>query len=368
MFSHNGKVSSRQVEILLILQMFNTGILLLPRIAAHIAGQDGYVLPIIALVFGLIYVYSIITLTTTFKGDTFVEFTLKILPKGAAYIVIWVFALKIIVTTGLELRMFGEMISQVLLPKTPLPVIMLAMLLTVSYLVKSGIEAIARAAEVLVYFIFIPLIIVLIFIVVKADYKQLMPFFQSKPMAIGKGAFVISLSFIPIEFMLMLTGLMKKPEKAKKTTLWAIVAIAIIECIVLVLTYSGIGLGASKRQIWPVLTLMQSIQFPGSLIENQEILMMTCWIFSIFMYISSGLYFTSLIGSRCFKFKRENVFVIPFIPVVYFIAAFPRSLVEAYEYYINFQRYFGIWFLVPVPVILLVLARVRKVGSSYEKA
>ncbi len=366
MFSHNGKISVRQVKILLILQMFNTGILLLPRIAGKIAGRDGYVLPIIALLFGLAYVYTVLGLTTQFRGETFVEFAPKIVPKGVAYVLIVFFALKLLVGAGLELRMFGEMISRVMLPKTPLPVILLTMLLTISYLVKSGIEATARMAEILIYFIFVPLAIVLIFIAAKADYKQLTPFFQAGPLQIGKGAFLISLSFMPIEFMLMLTGLMERPEEGKRATLVAIVIVSGIEVVVTLLTFVGIGVVESQKQVWPVLTLMQSIQFFGSFVENQEVLMMTCWVFSIFMYVSSGIYILSLIGSRVFKFKRENIFVLPTLPIIYAIAMVPRNLTQVYTYYRNFQYYVGLWFLLPIPLILLILIKVKKVGDRHE--
>ncbi|WP_069999332.1 GerAB/ArcD/ProY family transporter [Cellulosilyticum sp. I15G10I2] len=366
MFSHNSKVSVRQVEILLILQMFNTSILLLPRIAANHVGRNGYILPIVALIFGMLYLYAITSLTNRFKGDTIVEFMPKILPKAIGYCVIGLFALKILITTGLEMRMFGEMVSQVMLPTTPLPVIILSLLLTTAYLVKSGIEATARMAEVLMYFIFFPLAIVLVFIIAKADYKQLMPFFETDMVSIGRGAFFISLSFMPIEFMLILAGLMKKQEKSRRAMLLALIIIAIIEAIVIVSTYIGIGVNETNKQIWPVLTLMQSVQFPGSWIENQEVFMMTSWVFSIYMYISSGLYFTSLMGSRSFKFKRENIFLLPIIPVVYFIAIFPKSLVDAYKYYIMFQYRFGIWFLFPIPIILLGIAKMRKAGNTNE--
>lgn len=366
MFSHNGKVSVRQVKILLILQMFNTSILLLPRIAAEHVGRDGYILPVVALIFGFVYLYAIAALTDRFPGNTLVEFLPKVFPKIISYGIIGLFALKIIITTGLEIRMFGEMVSQVMLPKTPLPVIILAMLLTTAYLVKSGIEATARMAEILIYFIFIPLVIVLTFIVVRADYKQLMPFFTTDVISIGKGAFFISLSFVPIEFMLILAGLMKRQEKSKQAMTTALITIAIIEVIVIVLTYIGIGVKESTRQIWPILTLMQSIQFPGSWIENQEIFMMTSWVFSIYMYISSGIYFTSLIASRVFKFKRENVFILPIIPIIYFIAIFPQSLIDAYKYYVTFQSVFGVWFLAPVPIIVLLVAKMKKVGGKNE--
>ncbi len=364
MFTHNGKISVRQATMLLVLQMFNMTILILPKIATDFVGRNGYILPIVALVFGFIYVCCITGLTKNFPGDTLVEFTPKIVPKFVAYIIIIAFAIKVIVTTGLELRMFGEMISQVMLPKTPIIVIILMMLLATAYLVKSGMEATARMGEILIYFVFIPLGILFFKILVGTDYKQVMPFFQTELRQVGWGSYYISLSFMPIEFMLMLTGLMQRPEKAKRAGLTAICIIAVLEMLIILLTICSIGLGEVKRQIWPVLTLMQSIQNAGSVIQNQEILMMTGWIFSVFMYISTGLYFTSLIGSRSLKFRRENVFVLPLVPIIYFIAVWPKSLIQTYDYYIRFQRYFGVWFLIPVPLLLWLIMKGRGIGHD----
>ena len=364
MFTHNGKISIRQATILLILQMFNVTILLLPKLAVSFVGRNGYVLPIVAIIFGIIYVLCICGLTKKFPEDTLVEFTPKILPKWIAMIICYVFMIKILITTGLELRMFGEIIGQVMLPRTPLPVIMLVLLLTVAYLVKSGAEATARMGEVLIYFAFIPLALVFLYTFRGADYRQLMPFFQMTFSDTGWGAFFISLSFMPIEFMLMMTGLMEKPNKAMKPAMAAMIIVAILEAGVILLTISGIGLGEVERQVWPVLTLMQSIQGAASVMENHEIFMMTGWTLSIFMFISSGVYFASLIGSRTFKFKRENLFVLPLVPIVYFIAIWPRSLIETYHYYLAFQRYFGVWFLMPIPLVLLIIAKVRRVGDA----
>jgi len=364
MFSHNGKISNRQVMILLILQMFNTNILLLPKLSTQYVGQNGYILPIVAIILGILYVYCITVLTMKFPNMTLVELTRSILPNWLAYILLIIFAAKVLVGTGLELRMFGEMISQVMLPKTPIIVIMIIMLLTTSYLVKSGIEATARMGEVLIYFIFIPLIIVFIIIAVSADYRELLPFFQTDIKSVGLGALNISFSFIPLEFLLMMTGLMEKPNKARKVGITAIIIVGILECIIILLTISEIGLGETQRQIWPVIALMQSIGLTNSVVENQEVLMMVAWFLSIFMYLSSGLYFVTLIGSRSCRFKRENIFVLPLIPIILFIAVWPRGLVQAYNYYLGFQYYFGIWFLIPIPLILLLIAKIRRLGSE----
>lgn len=360
MFSHNGKISVRQVEIFLILQMLNTAILFLPKIAGRYVGRNGYILPILAIIPGIIYIYCIDALTRQFAKETLVEFAPKIVPSFIAYIILILFAIKIAITTGLEVRMLGEMVSEVLLPKTPLQVIILVMLFTVAYLVKSGIEATGRMAEVLIYFVAIPLILVFVLIVPHAEYKQLMPFFQTNLRGIGLGTFVVSLAFSPIEFMLMMSGLMQKPKKAKRTMLVAVITIGVVEAIIVLLTYTGVGFNEVQRQVWPVLTLMQSISLSSSIIENQEILMMTGWILSIFMYISAGIYFTSLIGSRSLKYQRENVFILPLVPVIYFIAMIPENLVAAYDYYNRFQLYFGIWFLLPIPLILALIAKGKR--------
>ena len=368
MFSHNGKISARQVRLLLILQMFSTFMLILPRVAAYIAEQDGYLLPITGFIFGSIYLITITALTNRFKGETIVEFAPKIITKPLGIILCIVFLVKIIIGTALELRMFGEMISQVLLPKTPLPVIILTMLFAVVYLIKSGIEAGGRMAEVVIYFVALPFFIIFLIIVGRADYKQLMPFFQATTKQIVRGGYYVSLIFSPLEFMLLLVAFMKKPEKARSTCFIATGIIAALEVIIIVITFAGIGVGESKRNIWPVLTLMRSIQFPGSFIENQEILMMTCWIMSIYMYISGGMYFSMLIISRLFQFKRENISVLPLIPIVYFIAMVPNSLISAYKAFLAFQANFGFWFLLPVPLLLLVVSKIRKVGNPNENS
>ena len=366
MFTHNGKISVRQVTLLLVLQMFNMTILILPRIAVDSVGRNGYILPIVAILLGSIYVWCITALIQKFPGDTLVEIIPKIVPRIIAYMIIIGFALKIIIGIGLELRMFGEMINQVMLPKTPLVVIMLVMLLAVVYLVKSGIEATARMGEILIYFVFIPLAIVFFKSILNADYKEVMPFFQTNFKQVGWGSYYISLSFVPIEFMLMMGGLMEKPHEARKATLRAVIIIAILESLIILLTICSIGASEVTRQVWPILTLMQSIQNAREIMENQEIFMMTGWILSIFMYISSGLYFVSLIGSRSFKFKRENIFVLPLMPIVYFIAVWPNSLIQTYAYYIKFQQYFGIWFLIPVPIILWLIAKGRGIKNGNE--
>ncbi|MEG0013807.1 MAG: endospore germination permease [Cellulosilyticaceae bacterium] len=366
MYTHNAKISVHQAKLLLVLQMFNMSIIILPRIAAKTAGHDGYMLPIAAFILGSIYIGVIVSLVNRFPGKDIVEFAPKIVGIPIAVVINTIFAIKLLISAGFELRMFAEMISQVLLPNTPLAVIILVMLFTVYYLIKSGAEASGRMAEVLMYFVFVPLVMILILIVIKTDYKQLLPMFQSEPKDFLSGAYYVSLTFVPLEFLLVLGAIVNKPSKMKGICFFAIGVTSVLEILIIGLTFTGIGTVETTRQIWPVLTLMQSVQLPGSFVENQEILMMVWWVLSIYMYVSGGIFVASQILSRLAKFQRENVTVIPLIPIVFFIAMAPGSLVEAYQYFIKFQGIYGIVFLLIVPAVLLCVAKLRKVGGTGE--
>ena len=45
----NDKISVRQLQVLLILDIFGTGVIVMPRIAASIAGENGWLVAIFAM-------------------------------------------------------------------------------------------------------------------------------------------------------------------------------------------------------------------------------------------------------------------------------------------------------------------------------
>ncbi len=366
MYIHNATISIRQVKILLILQMFNMSTLMIPKIAAQTAGHDGYLLPLLAFVLGCIYSYLIVKVLERFPDKGLDTIAPEVLTRWVGWCVIALYVIKLTIGAGLEMRVFTEMVSQVLLPNTPIAVIIILMLFAVYYLIKSGIEATGRMAELLVYFVFIPLAFVLLLILIKPDYGQLLPLFQANVEGVLSGSYAISLTFMPLELILVIGAMVNQPNKVRRACITSIAIVSVIEVIIIALTYAGVGMVATSEQLWPVLLLMQSIQLPGSFLENQEILMMMCWILSTYLYLCGSLYVASLTLSRVFKFKRQNTTVLPLMPIVLIIAMIPGSLGESYTYLTNYMQYTGPLFLVVVPFIILIVAKIRGVGGKHE--
>ena len=64
MFSENDKISIRQLQALLILDLFGTGVVTLPRQTVNVAGNDAY----IAVLLGSI-IMAVFTLVFTILGQ-----------------------------------------------------------------------------------------------------------------------------------------------------------------------------------------------------------------------------------------------------------------------------------------------------------
>lgn len=364
MFSHNGKISARQMTLLLILQMLNLNMLMMPRIGARYLNRNAYLAPICAIVIGILEVWIITALTNHFEHKTLVEITKELLPNWLAVCLMFLFVIKLVMSTSLELRMFGELISQIMLPKTPISMIMICMLLVSAYLVKNGVEATGRMGEIMLYFVGVPLFIALLLVAFRTDYEELLPFFRIDFGDAFIGVGLVSVMFVPIEAMLMLTGLMRYPEKSRKAGFIAVITIGIVQALISLFCITQNGVYETQNQMWPTILLMKSLGMKNTIVENQEVLMLIVWIFTVYMYICINLYISSLIGSRCFEFKRENVFVLPLIPVVLLLANLPYDLGVIYKCYLNFEYYFGLWFVIPIPLILLGIAKMKGVRSS----
>ncbi|HHW67462.1 MAG TPA: endospore germination permease [Epulopiscium sp.] len=367
MFSKNDKVSVRQVEILLILDLFSVSILSFPRMAAEIANQDAWIAVIGATLLAFIYGYTITSIVKRFPEDTFVEFSSKVLSKSVGIFLSLLFSIKLSITMAMELRIFGELVKQVLLPRTPIEIIMASMLLTCAYLVRKGYECNARLGEILVFIIFIPLIVILLFVLPDTDFSNLKPIFTTPFPRLLKGSYFLSFIYTPIELILLVGPLVNDLKKARRVSFIAITFTGIINVILTIITVSVLGSVGTKQQIWPVMTLMQIIEIPGAFVERQDALMMIFWILIVFSFISTLMYFISFILTRILKAEEHKFLVLPLVPIIYLISLIPDNIVEAFNWIEFLRKYIRILFLLPIPLLLLIVAKIRKLGESIEE-
>lgn len=364
MFSQNNKISMRQVKILIILNMFSNTSLILPRIASEIAQGDGHFIVLGGAVISLIYVYVITSLAKRFPNQNIVEYTELIFNKPIALIIGIVLMLKFIILAGLEIRVFGELVKQSLLRDTPIEIIVIAMLLVVVYLTRKGYEARARMAELLIFVILIPLVLIFIFAVPNFEVYNISPIFAISGSKFIYGSFMMSFAYSGLELLLLSTPFILKPNKLPKVALKSVAFVGILNALICVLTIGSFGPVETSRQIWPVMSIMQIIHLPGALIQRQDALMVSFWIMTVFLLINAYLFFSSLLIKKMTRLKEQNFLVLPLVPIVYLISLMPDNIIETYDLLTIMTQYVSILFLLPIPLILLIVAKLRGLGIN----
>lgn len=368
MYSMNDKVSIRQIKILTILDIFSAGILIMPRIMVERGQQDGWLLVIGGTFMALIYGFIIGRLIQRMGDENFVTFTEKVLTKPISILINTFMLILLLGLASLEVRIFGEVSKQLLLPKTPLEILIMSMLLITAYTARKGYECRGRLGEILIFFALIPIVLVLVFALgTNAKIAHLAPFFQLSWKDFLTGSFRFSLSYLGVGLVLFCNHLVHSPKRLAKGIQRSIMIVGVLSVFTIMATITVLGVNSTKMNIWPVLSLMQGVNVSGSFIERQEALMVVFWIISVFSLLSGYIYFSSLILTTMIGSREQSYLVFPLLPFIYIGSLLAGNIIQLYEVYKWSYTYLSGVFLIVIPVVVLFIAKVRKVGVALDK-
>ena len=366
MQSLNDKISLRQLQILLVLDILGTGVTALPRIAAESAGQDGWISVIIATAAACLVVFMAASLAKRFPNMSFPNYTAAILPAPLASLISLVLTIKITLNCALELRIFGEIVRHTMLPTTPFAVVCAIMLLISAYAAARGYETRARIGEILIFVALLPLIVIFSLAARETDLSNLQPVLDVTPMQILDGAAQSVFAFTGMELILLAFPYLAKPQKARRAATLAILAVGLLMTIVTALTIARFTAAGTTPRPWPVLDMMDTIDLPGSFIERQEALMMSFWIVSLFAVVNAGLFFSSLLLRDIVKHGKHSMYVLLLIPIIFLLSMLPESMTQTYNFLRLLNRTLGSAFYAAVIPLLLLIAILRKTGTDQK--
>ena len=360
MLAANGKITMRQLQILIVLGALGTGVIVLPRRVAEFAGQDGWVIVIglivLAAAVGWLISAAVTAATQAKPGAGFIAFTGHLLTRPVAYIcglALWV---KLVFSAGLELRVFMEITQAVMLPQTPLPAVSIAVLAVCAYAAVKGMETRARVAEILFAVMALPFVFLVGLAFFDTDFSNLQPVLVTPPQELLNGTLRLGFIFTGLECLLLVSPFLRKGKHMGRHVASALAFAGGIILLITVLTIAKFGHGVAA-QSWPVLRMMDMLNIPGSFIERQEALMFTFWIITAFAIGNMMLFFGGLLVKDMFKMKTRHLGVLATAVVVFAVSVFPWR--DVYGVLDFMYMTAGVFFLVVLPIILLIAAKVR---------
>ena len=369
MVFQNDKISLGQLQVLIILDIFGTGVILLPKRSAAFAGRDGWLCVIIAAVMAMTCAFLICRLIRIFPEKSFFDYSSGLLTKPIAYLLNLGLIMKILLGLVCELRFFGEISKMILLYNTPFFVIIAGLLVISAYAALKGIETRARIGQIIIWFIFIPLIFVLILVSSDVDFTNILPVGESAPAKIVEGGFYCVSAFSGLEFILLISPYLNKHEKAIKRSVAAVALAGVLMCIITLITISHFGANNITNQEWAVLEMMDAVDLPGTFIERQEALIMSLWILSSFAGVNAGLFFGGVVSRTIFKQGKQAYYIAAFVLISFAASVCIKDISLVYKIMDFNFTYLGAAYMFVIPLLLNLLARLRGgINMSGNKA
>lgn len=356
----NDKISLRQLQILIILDAFSTGMIVLPRKLSILANQDAYLIAILSTFFAMAYMYLIMSVGRLFPFDNFVSYTKKIFNRPFAIIISIGFILKIFIGLTFELRSFGEIINQTLLYKTPVFIVMGTTLLISSYAASKGIETRARLGEFLIGIVTIFSLLVIGLLTFNADFSNLKPFLTTEPKTFLFGSFTTSNSFIGLEYGLLIYPFLLNKIEARKSAVSSVFIYGAILTIFTILSLAHFGDMSLKRQLWPVLELINTIHLPGSFIERQDAFVISFWFIGVFTTVTSGLFFSAILFKDLLKFGQHSIYIGICSVILLFLTISINSISTVLLPIQSISLWLNIFYLFIFPILCLAFAHLKK--------
>jgi len=216
---------------------------------------------------------------------------------------------------ALVLRQFSDAFGSVILPRTPIPVITLVLVLTAVYSAYTGLESIGRLSMFLVPWLLAFFALGYTGRVPDLSFARLMPFWGPGPGNLAVQALKHTGLYSELLTLLILIPYLRKPAVGRAVAFWVIgltVAVMILIQVSILVTFDVLG---TDRLLYPVINLSDLVTL-GHLDARVEPLIVLLWIFMAAIKVSVILW---TLGTHLAETLRLPQFK-PLLPIVAVIA------------------------------------------------
>ncbi|SDN67296.1 spore germination protein KB [Bacillus sp. OK048] len=357
-----GKISTIQLEFIMIPTIVATGILSIPSIAGKFARHDMWMTPIIGSIIGFITVYIVWKLHQLFPKLTPIEYSEKILGKVFGMVFSLFLVCFYIDNTATVVRQYGNFISGNVMFDTPSIVFTIGIMFVSALAVCGGIEVIARSA-VICTTIYMSTSLFLLLLIKDIDIGFMLPILENGMLPVIKGGLVHSAWFSEFFLLSFIFPFLHHPKKGLKAGMKASLYVMLIFTYVnfFVLTLLGVS---SVNQFYPVYTIIRAISVMG-FFENFEIVFTASWVLGNFVKISIFLYVASLGLAQVFRLSSYRIVVFPLSLLLVLISYWDiPNMVVLVDYLTRIQPFYSILVQTVLPLFLLIIALARRKRSG----
>ncbi|NIK68141.1 GerAB/ArcD/ProY family transporter [Paenibacillus sp. BK720] len=361
------KITSSQAALVLNNTMLGAGILTLPRsVSETVKTPDSWISVLLGGLVVMLVVVLMVKLSLRFQGKTVFQYTQSLIGRYPGILWCLLLVLYYIAIAGFEIRVMSEVTMFYLLEGTPIWAITIPFIWLGAYLIRGGINAIARVGQIVFPISLFILIVSYLLSLRLFHLDNLRPVLGDGILPVILGLKSTVLVYSGCEVVMTLVAQLDHPKQALKAMLAGISIPAVIYFFTIIMVIGGLSVDSAVTSTWPTIDLIRSFEVTGFLFERFEFPLMVIWLMQMFCNYSSFFYNSSLGLSQLFNLPYKSV-IFALVPFIFLAAMIPKNINEVFKLGDDIG-YFSIFLFILFPVCLSLIAMIRsKGGPQHEK-
>ena len=351
-----GRISSRQLILMLVTTVVATDILTVPAIVARESKQDGWIsVLVLATAYGAIVAAIIAALARRFPTQTLIEYCETILGRWLGKITGLLFITWFIYIGGGIMRSFGEFMLIAFMPETPLVVLSAFVLILAAVTVRNGVEVIARVNTLTAMTSMSAFLAIIVLVAQDMNPATILPLLEQglKPVIAGS----ITSSAFRGELIVgaMLLPYVNQQLGGRRAAHWANLMIALILTVDVLANFFVLG-PLTALSTFPTLEIARYVSI-GRFVERFEVLVMIFWVAGVMVKFAIFYYATVLGTAQLFNVREYRPLVFPIGIILLVLSLIEHeNIIELISFLGKLFPVYGPVFETALPLFLLLAA------------
>lgn len=353
-----GKISAFQMALMIIPTIIATAVLVVPGITGKYAGRDMWISPIYGAPIGFFTVFIVYQLHKYYPEKSIIQYSRHIIGRIPAKILGFVYLFFFLHTCGVINQQYAGFIISSFLPRTPMIVIMISVVLVCAFAVRGGVEVLGRVAQLFIpIFMLLPFLLILLFN--DLEPKNMFPILEYGMLPSIRGSAVPMAWFSEVFLVSMLLPFVTDHEMGRR---WGMISVFvamlsfIIENIVSICLFGG----SVAHYRYPAFSAFRYINV-AAFFEHLEAFVIVIWVMGAFVKLAMFYYVLVLGTAQWLHLSDYRPLVFPFglLVIVFSIWAFPNAA-ELAEFLGTIVPFYLPLVLTLLPTLLLLIEIIRK--------
>ncbi|WP_409341826.1 endospore germination permease [Paenibacillus sp. MBLB4367] len=354
------QISQKQLMFILVFVLYGTVFITMPRELSVSAQHSGWIGIVMALLICLLFSWMVAKLASHMGNQDFVSYCRKLLGPWIGSVFTFVFLLvPTILFTAFTGRILIEMFVTLILPETPIGLLLAMELLLRLQLVHGGLNIVGRWGQFVMPGVAVILIALYGLAAVNVSADRILPLSNGTIPGIMEATFAICGAFTQGMVVLFIWNEVKEPERIRRSLMWTVALVAVFYLFTYFITIGNYGIASTQRLAFPVIEMIKDLSF-FDFIEHLEAIFLAVW---IFMNVTKGgfsLYVSSIIVQQWCGLQNYRKVLVPLCVIIYFISLLPQNMLQAILEYEEVKGRLFVWYAFGVVGFLLLLSTARR--------